>query len=291
MSEDQKAIYDFKGYLRVIDLAEIFHLLEMGGKSGMLRIEREPDVVELYVQQEELIWIESSRLNRTFENFIAERSLLEGNELFEAINICRAEDRFAVSSILEAGYLDPGTLIELSKEIFLDEIAYLLSWKDGHFQFLENHPLPGRIPLPVSLGLNFLILHAAQKRDNLDFEEDRRVDSVVSPPIPFTGKLVQVQNGRIIENFSLRFGTNIFGTGDDVDFQFNPESRLEERHARIYLTGLFYYLDDISKQSAVYVNGEKIDRQLLKDGDEIRMGALVFYFHRMPALSKKEPFE
>ncbi len=61
------------------------------------------------------------------------------------------------------------------------------------------------------------------------------------------------------------------------------------RHARISRVGGQFFIEDLESRNGTFVNGERIDRLPLNDGDEIRVGRTVFRFDgavRRPARSQ-----
>ncbi|MEW6432875.1 MAG: FHA domain-containing protein [Myxococcota bacterium] len=56
------------------------------------------------------------------------------------------------------------------------------------------------------------------------------------------------------------------------------DTGVSRRHARIYLEGGLFYVEDVGSSNGTQVNGEVIKRQPLKDGDSISLGPVVFAF-------------
>jgi pSer/pThr/pTyr-binding forkhead associated (FHA) protein len=57
------------------------------------------------------------------------------------------------------------------------------------------------------------------------------------------------------------------------------DKRLSRCHAAIqYIENHGFYLTDLNSSNGSYVNGEKVQRSLLKDGDRIRLGSLTLVF-------------
>ena len=51
-------------------------------------------------------------------------------------------------------------------------------------------------------------------------------------------------------------------------------------HARIDMAGSDYILTDLQSTNGTFVNERPVRRQLLRDGDELRMGETRLRFHR-----------
>src|SRR4051812_48384607 len=57
------------------------------------------------------------------------------------------------------------------------------------------------------------------------------------------------------------------------------EAGVSRKHARILLEGISLFIEDLGSSNGTKVNGETIaKKQLLKDGDSISMGPVVFSF-------------
>lgn len=51
-----------------------------------------------------------------------------------------------------------------------------------------------------------------------------------------------------------------------------PGKKVSKHHARVMRTPEGYVIEDLESTNGTFVNGERVDRQLLEDGDEIRVG-------------------
>jgi RsiW-degrading membrane proteinase PrsW (M82 family) len=77
--------------------------------------------------------------------------------------------------------------------------------------------------------------------------------------------------GRILE---LREGTLSLGRGDDCALRFDPrvDREVSRRHARIQAEGGDFYIADEQSTNGTLVNGQRVFRQVLCDGDRIELG-------------------
>jgi pSer/pThr/pTyr-binding forkhead associated (FHA) protein/subtilisin family serine protease len=67
------------------------------------------------------------------------------------------------------------------------------------------------------------------------------------------------------------------GRSRDSDVHL-PDGRASRRHAQIDLVQGVYVISDLGSANGTYVNGQRIQRQALRDGDEIRIGDSRFRF-------------
>jgi len=84
--------------------------------------------------------------------------------------------------------------------------------------------------------------------------------------LPETGKV-----------YTLTEGSTVIGrdTNNDIQLLFEQVSR---RHARLSLSAESCFIEDIGSSNGTMVNGKKVVRQELKDGDEIKVGDCVLRF-------------
>jgi hypothetical protein len=76
----------------------------------------------------------------------------------------------------------------------------------------------------------------------------------------------------------LRDGANVIGSGAQCDIRLADDVYVSNRHAELQLTDQSCQLRDLSSRNGTFVNGERIDRQPLQDGDALRLGLTRFIF-------------
>jgi pSer/pThr/pTyr-binding forkhead associated (FHA) protein len=77
--------------------------------------------------------------------------------------------------------------------------------------------------------------------------------------------------------YALAEGSAVVGrdTNNDVQLLFEQVSR---RHAKLDISAEGCTLEDLGSSNGTMVNGKKISRQGLKDGDEIKIGDCILIF-------------
>ncbi len=75
------------------------------------------------------------------------------------------------------------------------------------------------------------------------------------------------------------------GAFPEVDLtQDDPEAKISRKHARIFIQGGVYHLEDVGSLNGTYINrGPRLmpgSPQSLKDGDEVVMGKTFFKFQQ-----------
>ncbi len=105
----------------------------------------------------------------------------------------------------------------------------------------------------------------------------------VKTPAPDAGNrqtvLVQVYPPGI--NLGRRFPLteieHIAGRLPDLDISLDEEA-ISRRHARLFREGSDWSIEDLGSTNGSYVNDERVQRRLLRDGDMIRLGTAILKF-------------
>ena len=89
------------------------------------------------------------------------------------------------------------------------------------------------------------------------------------------GAVVLVKNGFYegLEVMLERVST-VIGRGRSADLVI-VEPTISREHAEIGFDGQGFFVRDLGSTNGTQINGQRTDRQTLKDGDEIHMGRLV----------------
>jgi len=88
---------------------------------------------------------------------------------------------------------------------------------------------------------------------------------------PFCGWLVVLEGSLQGEDFHLHEGRNIVGSSPPCEIQLQDEG-IEDRHASIRFSSNQWTLTDLDSESGTFLNGKRIYRHELKDGDKIIIG-------------------
>jgi len=88
--------------------------------------------------------------------------------------------------------------------------------------------------------------------------------------------IIQAPNGGTAE-IPLKSNTNSIGRGaeNDIDVESTSASRM---HARIVVAPAFVTIEDLGSSNGTFVNGERVQSQVLADGDAIRIGTFEMRF-------------
>lgn len=96
---------------------------------------------------------------------------------------------------------------------------------------------------------------------------------------PVVGWVVAMNGDQKGEDFRIREGQNVLGTGPDSDVRLKDDAA-SARHASIRYKDGNFFLTDLDSTNGTYLNdGEQpVAREALKDNDVIRIGDLTLKF-------------
>jgi len=104
---------------------------------------------------------------------------------------------------------------------------------------------------------------------------------IVKPYLP-TAWLVYRLPGRADRQFPLRAGRNTIGRDRSrCQVTLEDDPTVSGEHAAIVFEHGRFVLYDLASTNGTYLNGQRIQRQMLYDGDEIRLGSSVLVFKKV----------
>jgi len=77
--------------------------------------------------------------------------------------------------------------------------------------------------------------------------------------------------------FALDKEAMVMGRDASCDIQL-PDQGVSRRHAEVYKVGELFFIRDLGSRNGTFVNDERVDEELLREGDIITMGATVLVF-------------
>ena len=88
---------------------------------------------------------------------------------------------------------------------------------------------------------------------------------------PFFGWLAVVEGMLRGEAFHLYEGRNTIGSSSQCDISL-PDEGIEDRHLSIRISPGQWMLTDLDSERGTFLNGKRVYRNELKDGDKIKIG-------------------
>lgn len=80
--------------------------------------------------------------------------------------------------------------------------------------------------------------------------------------------------------YQLRKSINTIGRDPRSDVPMPGDAQVSKLHAEIRREGPYFVIYDLNSTNGTFVNGKRVNRQVLKDGDEIRLGRTRLTFQR-----------
>jgi DNA-binding MarR family transcriptional regulator len=172
-----------EGLLRELSLQDVFQLMELSKKTGVLTVRSERIGDEAVVNFEHG-WIVSAMRRRGTrklgQQLLRAGKLTEG-ELERALEEQHAHRRKLGEILIEMGSVS-GEELERHVRFLLEETVYdLMSWEEGHFRFEETDGVP-QDQVPVRVRVDSLLMEGARRIDEWTRLEDR-IPSVESVPV------------------------------------------------------------------------------------------------------------
>jgi len=96
---------------------------------------------------------------------------------------------------------------------------------------------------------------------------------------PVVGWFVAMDGEQKGEDFRIRDGQNILGSGADADIVIR-DATVSSRHASLRYKDQKFYLTDLDSTNGTFLNAasESLAREELKDNDVVRLGAISLKF-------------
>jgi pSer/pThr/pTyr-binding forkhead associated (FHA) protein len=101
---------------------------------------------------------------------------------------------------------------------------------------------------------------------------------LVNEPSPAMAWLVVRQGAQANQQLQLRAGSNTVGRDGQRAELVVDDPSVSGEHARIRYENGAFVLYDLASTNGTFVNGRRIDKQRLMDGDQVRLGRLECVF-------------
>lgn len=166
---------EWTGRLEGISPAELLWEICSRGRTGVLRVVREPVTRELYIQDGRVVFVTSSDPDdRLGERLLRQRKVtLE--QLESALTRLRTGKRLG-TLLVENDALTPDELVTAVVCQVRSIVLAVLRWESGHYVFLEG-PLPSQEVITLQMRTPALLLHGLRNRRSVT-----RVLRRVGPP-------------------------------------------------------------------------------------------------------------
>jgi hypothetical protein len=109
-------------------------------------------------------------------------------------------------------------------------------------------------------------------------DADTDADSLVRRRLTRLPALEQVSGPGAPRHCPLESERTTLGRGDDVDIRVES-SGVSGRHLLLLRQGAEVLVEDLESRNGTYLNGLRVSRAVLKEGDSIMAGDAIFLFH------------
>lgn len=174
-----------EGRLEDLGLADIFQIISLSKRSGVLTIIRKEGTGRLVFNKGMLIYGSSDSVNRLGYTLI-KKGLITTEELEKALKLQKTGGtKLPIGAILEKmGAVSKETLDQELKHHLAEVVRDFLNWKSGSFHFELGTPTANDVTLETGLNLEFLMMEASRLQDEYDREqmEQNTIPPDAGPP-------------------------------------------------------------------------------------------------------------
>jgi tetratricopeptide (TPR) repeat protein len=171
-----------EGLLRELSLQDVFQLLELSKKTGVLTVRSEKigDEAVVHFERGGIVYATRRRGKRKLGQQLLRAGKLTEGELDRALEEQQERRRKLGEILLEMGSVSEEEL-ERQVRFLLEETVYdLMSWEEGNFRFEETDEV-AQDQVPVRVKVESLLMEGARRIDEWTRLEDR-IPSVESVP-------------------------------------------------------------------------------------------------------------
>lgn len=186
-----------EGPLKEFHIQDVFQLLDLGRKNGVLRVTSElrQTVASVYFERGAVVAATLGKDPQRFGARLVRLSKISAKDLDRALGLQEKGDSRRLGDILVAmGAIARRELNRQLKAQIEETILDLLGWTEGHFRFEEGVPSEAIVESPVRIPTEGLLMESARRVDEWSRIEAkvphlRVVPRLPPPDTPPKGKL------------------------------------------------------------------------------------------------------
>lgn len=166
-----------EGPLKELNIHDVFQLLDLGRKTGVLRVTSElrQNAGVVTFERGAVIGAHITSNPHPLGELLLRAGKLREEDLSRARALQEAGDRRRLGEILVAIDAVSGRELDRSVRAQVEEVVFeLMSWSEGYFSFVEGLADRSEIEAPVSIATEALLMEAARRID-----EWTRIESIV----------------------------------------------------------------------------------------------------------------
>lgn len=169
-----------EGRLEDLGLADIFQIISLSKRSGVLTIIRKEGTGRLVFNRGMLIYGSSDSVSRLGYTLV-KKGLVTTEELEKALQLQKVGGmKLPVGAILEkTGAISKGVLEEELRNHLVEVVRDFLNWESGSFHFELGNPVANDLTLEEGLNLEFLMMEASRRQD--EYERNQMEQNTLPP--------------------------------------------------------------------------------------------------------------
>lgn len=125
------------GDLGAINLADIFGLLGMSKKTGVLKMSRGAETRSLHWDQGEIVFARSNSVRDSLGNFLVRKGIISPEQ--NAVSASKIDESTRHGKVMvRMGFISADQLLWAVKQQVLEIVYSLFHWRTGMFEFVEG---------------------------------------------------------------------------------------------------------------------------------------------------------
>jgi len=169
------------GDLGAINLADVFGLLGMSKKTGVLKLMRAAETRSLHWEQGEIVFARSNSVRDSLGNFLVRKGIISPEQ--NAVSASKIDETTRHGKVLvRMGFITADQLLWAVKQQVLEIVYSLFHWRSGLFEFTEG-VTDAKEKITLSMSTTKVIMEGIHRLD--EWAKIRTVfvdDSVVLEP-------------------------------------------------------------------------------------------------------------
>jgi uncharacterized protein DUF4388 len=151
------------GDLSAFGLADIFTLLGMGKKGGVLRLTRGAETRTLHWEGGEIVFARSNSVRDSLGNFLVRKGIITPEQ--NAASASKIDETTRHGKVLvRMGFLSADQLLWAVKQQVLEIIYALFHWRSGFFEFVEGDS-DSKEKITLSMSTTKIVMEGIHRLD------------------------------------------------------------------------------------------------------------------------------
>jgi hypothetical protein len=151
------------GDLSAINLADIYNLLGMSKKTGVLKLTRGAETRSLYWEQGEIVFARSNSVRDSLGNFLVRKGIITPEQ--NAVSASKIDETTRHGKVMvRMGFIIADQLLWAVKQQVLEIVYSLFHWRSGLFEFVEGET-DAKEKITLSMSTTKVIMEGIHRLD------------------------------------------------------------------------------------------------------------------------------